>query len=125
MAKYKIVLDDIASPKKFYKDEVLEGTPKSGGDFISFNRNGKTFSAMNKFEAQKVDDSTPLSVATPAQAAAADSSDKTLTIASSVGALAGLGFAYYRKSGVKGYIGYFILGSIVGSLIAHVVKPKK
>jgi uncharacterized membrane protein YeaQ/YmgE (transglycosylase-associated protein family) len=58
------------------------------------------------------------------QVAAANSSENTLVIASSVGALAGLGFAFYRKSSVGGYIGYFILGSIVGSLIAHVIKPK-
>jgi hypothetical protein len=51
-------------------------------------------------------------------------SDKTVLIASSIGALAGLGWAYKKQSGVLGYIGYFLLGSIAGSLVAHIIKPK-
>lgn len=54
---------------------------------------------------------------------------KRVQILSPIGLAAGLGFAYYKKSSVKGYIGYGILFSLVGTIIAvasmKVVPPKK
>ena len=50
-------------------------------------------------------------------------------IMSQIGLAAGLGFAYYKKSSVKGYIGYALLFSFVGTLLAavsvKVIPPKK
>lgn len=47
-----------------------------------------------------------------------DASVKRVQILSTIGFLAGLGFAFHKKSGVGGYIGYAILFSFSGSLIA-------
>lgn len=48
---------------------------------------------------------------------------------SPIGCAAGLGFAYYKKSSIKGYIGYALLFSFVGTLVAaasvKIVPPKK
>lgn len=52
------------------------------------------------------------------------SDNKAIIVASSVGALAGLGYAFYKKKGFWGYVGFFVLGSIAGSLVGNVVKPK-
>ena len=50
-------------------------------------------------------------------------------ILSPIGLAAGLGFAYYKKSSVKGYIGYALLFSFIGTLVAaasvKIVPPKK
>jgi hypothetical protein len=50
-------------------------------------------------------------------------------VLSPIGFVAGLGFAHYKKSSVGGYIGYAILFSLVGTLVAaasvKVVPPKK
>jgi hypothetical protein len=37
--------------------------------------------------------------------------------------LAGLGYAFSKKSGVGGYIGYAILGSVVGYFVGNLVFP--
>ena len=50
--------------------------------------------------------------------------DKTVMIASSIGALAGLGYAFYTKKKFWGYVGFFFLGSIAGSLVGNVIKKK-
>jgi hypothetical protein len=42
-----------------------------------------------------------------------------------IGAMAGLAIAYYRKSGVFGYVGFFILGTVAGSLVNVVVQKGK
>ena len=57
--------------------------------------------------------------------AKSSSSDKTLTILSTIGAFGGLYYAFSKKSGVGGYIGYMLLGGLVGSLLANVVKKVK
>lgn len=50
-------------------------------------------------------------------------------IMSTIGLAAGLGFAHYKKSSVKGYIGYALLFSFIGTLVAaasvKIVPPKK
>ena len=47
---------------------------------------------------------------------------------SSIGALGGLYYAFTKKKGFWGYAGFFILGSLAGSLTAMAIesaKPKK
>jgi hypothetical protein len=56
--------------------------------------------------------------------------NKTTMILASVGALAGLYFAFKNKKGFWGYAGYFVLGSVAGHLAGNVVtavvpQPKK
>jgi hypothetical protein len=47
--------------------------------------------------------------------------DNTTMILSSVGALAGLYYAFSKGKGFWGYAGYFILGSIAGGLAGNVI----
>ena len=37
--------------------------------------------------------------------------------------IAGLGYAFYKKTGVGGYFGYAILGGVVGYLVGNLVYP--
>ncbi len=46
---------------------------------------------------------------------------KTIGISAALFAAGGLGFAHYRKSGVGGYIGFFFLGTVVGSMIGATI----
>jgi hypothetical protein len=47
--------------------------------------------------------------------------DNTTMILSSVGALAGLYYAFSNNKGFWGYAGYFILGSIAGGLAGNII----
>lgn len=56
--------------------------------------------------------------------------NNTTMVIASVGALAGLYYAFTKKKGFWGYAGYFVLGSIAGHLAGNVVsavipQPKK
>jgi uncharacterized membrane protein YfcA len=56
--------------------------------------------------------------------------NNTTMVLSSVGALAGLYFAFKKQKGFWGYAGYFVLGSIAGHLAGNIVtsvipKPKE
>ena len=131
MAKYKILQDvESAEGGKFFKGEVLEGriNPKIDG-FIIFKRKNN-FGGENtlfKTEIEKVDDSTPLTNPADFKGALEESNkaDKTLTILSTIGGLAGLYYAYSKKKGMWGYVGFMVLGGIVGSLVANVVTKMK
>jgi hypothetical protein len=37
--------------------------------------------------------------------------------------IVGLGYAFYKKTGVGGYFGYAFLGSVVGYLVGNLVYP--
>lgn len=52
-------------------------------------------------------------------------SDKNMSIASSVGFLGGLFYAFKNQKGFWGYVGFGILGSIVASTLYKIVAPKK
>lgn len=47
--------------------------------------------------------------------------NNTTMVLASVGALAGLYFAFKNKKGFWGYAGYFVLGSVAGHLAGNVV----
>jgi uncharacterized membrane protein YfcA len=47
--------------------------------------------------------------------------NNTTMILSSVGALGGLYYAFNKKKGFWGYVGFFVLGSIAGHLAGNVV----
>ena len=131
MAKYKILQDvESAEGGKFFKGEVLEGRidPKINS-FTIFKRKNN-FGGENtlfKTEIEKVDDSTPLTNPADFKGALEESNkaDKTLTILSTIGGLAGLYYAYSKKKGMWGYVGFMVLGGIVGSLVANVVTKMK
>ena len=136
MARYKVIKDVKSSQGgNFYKGEIIEGTPNATlKSFVEFNRKsnyGNKNDLILKFDIEEVDASTPLyNIDTnPADfkgvVAQASSSDKTLTILSTIGSLGGLYYAYSKKSGVGGYIGFMLLGGLVGSLVASVVKKVK
>lgn len=132
-AKYK-VKQDVTSSKgaKFFKDEVVEGTPSTTlKDFVNVERKNDWGDTKNDliigFDIEKVDDSTPLTKPSDFTGAMKESekAEKTLTILSSIGALAGLYYAYSKKKGFWGYVAPMVLGGIVGSLVANVVTKMK
>lgn len=47
--------------------------------------------------------------------------NNTTMVLASVGALAGLYFAFNKKKGFWGYAGYFVLGSVAGHLAGNIV----
>ena len=47
---------------------------------------------------------------------------KTQQLGGSIGALAGLYYAFQQKSGFWGYAGYFILGSLAGTLTGNLAS---
>jgi hypothetical protein len=51
--------------------------------------------------------------------------DKTLTLLSSIGSMAGLYYAFTKKKTFWGYVGYMALGGVLGSLAAHIIKSTK
>ena len=133
MAKYK-VKKDVTSSKggKFFKDEIVEGTPHPRlKDFVNVDRKNDWGDNKNDlflgFELEKVDDNTPITP--PAQITSlttdATKKERTLTILSYTGALIGVYYAYKKKKGVGGYIGFMILGGIAGSLTAHLISKIK
>jgi hypothetical protein len=133
MAKYK-VKKDVTSSKggKFFKDEIVEGTPNPRlKDFVNVDRKNDWGDNKNDlflgFELEKVDDNTPITP--PAQITSlttdATKKERTLTILSYTGALIGVYYAYKKKKGVGGYIGFMILGGIAGSLTAHLISKIK
>ena len=136
MAKYRVIKDvKSAQGGNFYKGGVIEGTesPELKG-FIEFNRKSNFRNKNNlilDFDIEQVDNETPLynidtnPVEYKSAVAKSSSSDKTLTILSTIGAFGGLYYAFSKKSGVGGYIGYMLLGGLVGSLLANVVKKVK
>ena len=54
-----------------------------------------------------------------------DKTDKTTMVLSSIGALGGLYYAFTKKKSFWGYVGFFVLGSIAGSLAGKVVTSIK
>jgi hypothetical protein len=54
-----------------------------------------------------------------------DKTDKTTMVLSSIGALGGLYYAFTKKKSFWGYVGFFVLGSIAGSLASKVVTSIK
>lgn len=119
MSKYKIlkVSSTIKSPYKV--GDVVNGTPSSNGSIInvvSSSSPGVTYGFSTK-DVSIVDEKNLMLNSI--------SDNKIIIISSSIGALAGLGFAYHKKSKFWGYVGYFILGNIVGSLVGNIIKPKK
>ena len=46
---------------------------------------------------------------------------KATVILSSLGALAGLAYAFKQEKKFWGYVGFFILGSVAGSLVGTIV----
>lgn len=54
-----------------------------------------------------------------------ESFGRGIQIGGGLGLLGGLGLAYYRKSGVGGYIGWGILLSLVGSIVGGYMGGKK
>ena len=133
MGRYKILkdYDNPVTGIKFYVGEVVDGTPSTttNGMYINVAKNGKTSSLANTFEIVKVNDDAPLSNATLEQVKATATSEsianKSIYVYGGIGAVAGLGFAYYRKSSVGGYIGYLLLGSIVAQIVGQVINKNK
>ena len=135
MGRYK-VLKNVESAKggKFFKDEVVEGTPSvKVPSLINVMRTNTWGDNKNDLfldtEVIKVDDSTPLSNATSTQINDAKETESkmsknTYTIGA-IGLAVGLGFAYYRKSGFWGYVGFGILGSIVAQVGYNVINKNK
>jgi len=135
MGRYR-VLKNVESAKggKFFKDEVVEGTPSAKlKDFVSVIRKNTWGDDKNDLilgvDIEQVDDSTPLSNATSTQINNAKETENKMTKSTytigAIGLAVGLGFAYYRKSGFWGYVGFGILGSVVAQIGYNVVSKKK
>jgi hypothetical protein len=133
MPKYR-VLKDVESSKggKFIKNEIVEGTPSIKlKDFVSVIRKNTWGDNNNDlvigFDIEKVDDSTPLTPVSNAPTTTTiveDKMSKGFRTTAYIGLAVGLGFAYYRKSGFGGYVGYAILGSIIGQVAYNLIKKK-
>ena len=63
--------------------------------------------------------------AKPANQVPESTFNSTVMVASSIGALAGLGYAFAQKKQFWGYVGFFVLGSIAGTLVGNVISSKK
>ena len=50
---------------------------------------------------------------------------KSIQMGGTIGTLAGLGLAFYRKSGFGGYIGWSVLLGITGAIVGGVIGGKK
>jgi hypothetical protein len=132
MARYR-VLKNVESAKggKFIKNEIVEGTPDiKTPTFIEVMRtntwgDGKNILFLD-FDVEKVDDSTPLTptTTTTTKTIVEDKMEKSFRTTAYIGLAVGLGFAYYRKSGFGGYVGYAILGSIIGQIGYNLIKKK-
>ena len=133
MPKYR-VLKDVESSKggKFIKNEIVEGTPSIKlKDFVSVIRKNTWGDNNNDlvigFDIEQVDDSTPLTPVSNAPTTTTiveDKMSKGFRTTAYIGLAVGLGFAYYRKSGFGGYVGYAILGSIIGQVAYNLIKKK-
>ena len=132
MPRFK-VKDDVTTTEgaTFIKGEVVEGTQRGkSASMINVQRKNKfgtDNTLMLDFDIEKVDDSTPLTNPADFKGAIEESkkTDKTLTIISTIGALGGLYYAYSKKKGFWGYVGFMVLGGIAGSLVANVVTKMK
>ena len=133
MPRYRVLKDVESNGAKFIKNEIVEGTPsQKAKGFVSVDR--KNTFGDNKatlvigFEIEQVDDSTPLTpvVDTPptTKTIVEEKMEKSFRTTAYIGLAVGLGFAYYRKSGFGGYIGYAILGSIIGQIGYNLIKKK-
>lgn len=138
MGRYKVI-QDVESTKggKFSKNEIVEGTPSIKiPKFVEVMRKNTWGDNKNTltlgFDIEQVDDSTPLSPSpnststetNQAKETEEKMSKNTYTIGA-IGLAVGLGFAYYRKSGLWGYVGYAILGSVVAQIGYNLINKKK
>ena len=130
MGKFKATKDDFFSSKNYYAGEVLEGDYKnSARKFLELkNRDGEVFTPV-ALDFEKVDDSTPILYKTKEELKLLRGTEfkreAGIQVAGMVGGLAGLGFAYHKKKKFWGYVGYFVLGSIVAGLTYQIVVPAK
>jgi hypothetical protein len=132
MPRYK-VKDNVTTTEgaTFIKGEVVEGTQRGKSQSMinvqRKNKFGTDNTLMLDFDIEKVDDSTPLTNPADFKGAIQEykKSDKTLTIFSTIGGLAGLYYAYSKGKGFWGYVGFMVLGGIAGSLVANVVTKMK
>lgn len=127
MAKFKLK-KDYSSFKDYLKiGAIVEGTP-SGDKLIITKPDNRTMSLLD-FE--KVDDSSQGSIPNAQNSTTIEppkeivdvfsklqAVSKRAKILSPIGLIGGLAFAHYKKSGVGGYIGYALLFSFVGTLVA-------
>lgn len=50
---------------------------------------------------------------------------KSIQMGGTIGTLAGLGLAFYRKSGIGGYIGWSVLFGVTGAIVGGVIGGRK
>ena len=134
MSRYR-VLKNVESAKggKFIKNEIVEGTPDIKiPTFIEVMRTNTWGDNKNILfldtDVEIVDNSTPLTPTTTTTTTTTTIGEekigKSTYMVGTIGLAVGLGFAYYRKSGFGGYIGYAILGSIVAQIGYNLIKKK-
>jgi hypothetical protein len=113
---------------------VINNTSTSEENIVFIDNDGSTITLnksqyMPKFDV--VADSTPTNVVLTKSSIVQGletgvmSFAKSIQIGSGVGTLAGLGLAYYRKSGVLGYIGYMVGLGLLGGIIGGYMGGKK
>lgn len=158
MAKYKVVQKFSAMGTTYPVGLIVESEPnkvesplyKIGEEILPTVKNGYGMlgeSVKNLGRSlQKVDDSSKVTpMATPPKSNntitdkqadqaigflnALPAALKRIQVLSTIGMLSGLGFAYHKKSGVGGYFGWGILGSLAGVFLAiasvKFIKPKE
>ncbi len=126
MKKY-IILRDITSIQgaRFFKNEVVLGTPNSNGYHIDVIRENGYKNNINNLiknkDIQKVSEKTPLTDELLVKQFMNKS--KQISLSSSiVGALGGISLAYFKKQGFLEYIAFGILGAIAGFGIGSLVN---
>jgi hypothetical protein len=126
--KYKILITNEFVEPPFKVGDIVEGTVDSDG-FLIVKRDFKGKNVQFQFgkgEFQEVNQEKSSSNSTLGKDLNnSNKADKTLTILSTIGGLAGLYYAYSKKKSFWGYVGFMALGGIVGSLVANVVTKMK
>ena len=129
MPRYRI-LQDLKSIQgaKFFKGEVVEGTPNNDGYHIDVVRENGLRDNINtlikKYDLEKVPNTTPLTDENIVKDFI-KKTNQTMTISTVIGALAGGSIAFFKKQGFMEYMAFIILGGVAGVVVGSVIISKR
>ena len=129
MPRYRI-LQDLKSIQgaKFFKGEVVDGTPNNDGYHIDVVRENGLRNNINNlikgYDLEKVPSTTPLTDENIVKEFV-KKTNQTMTISTIVGALAGGSLAFFKKQGFMEYMAFIILGGVAGVVVGSIIISKK
>jgi hypothetical protein len=80
---------------------------------------------INTSDAMPYTESTEVNASGNVKLVIENENDKTMMLLSSIGFLAGLYYAFTKKKSFWGYVGFGLLGSVVGSVSGSIIKSVK